>query len=153
MKRLRMGLVTLLLATAIGMTADIAAQGPVPPPSQPEFVTTQFFGRPVIRVGQDYTLRAGDTVREVTVIFGNATIEGHVEGDAVAVWQRRARRPRSCGSFVVMRSATVAPGPGSTSVVVIGGGFDAPAALRPADNMWWSARRCSAGGFMPSSPG
>src|SRR5262245_29235767 len=39
----------------------------------------------VFRLGQDYTLRAGESVREVFVLNSGATIEGFVRGDVTVV--------------------------------------------------------------------
>ncbi len=136
MNRRRMGFLALLLALAIGKTANLAAQGPAPPPPPvPELATTQFSDSAVLRVGQDYTLRAGNAVRELTVIFGNATIEGHVEGDVVVLLGKAELSPTAVvdGSFVVVGgNATAAAGARvDRDVVVVGGGFDAPAGFTP----------------------
>ena len=40
---------------------------------------------PVVMLGEDYTVAAGERVEDVVVIGGSATIEGEVDGDAVAV--------------------------------------------------------------------
>src|SRR5438552_16824016 len=126
MKRTQTGLVTLLLAAAIGVPPSAAAQ---------QTGAFEVFGRPVVRIGQDYTLRAGDAVREVTVWFGNATIEGHVAGDLVVVLGRAVLSPTAVvdGSFVVVGgNATAAAGARvDGDAVVVGGGFDAPVGFAP----------------------
>jgi uncharacterized RDD family membrane protein YckC len=62
--------------------------------------------RPVIRIGQDYTLKVTETVREVRAGLADVRIDGHVEGDVV----------------VVLGSATLGPGAViDRSLVVIGG--------------------------------
>jgi len=68
-----------------------------------EFVSGRSW-RHVLRVGQGYTLRAGESVRDVTVVFGNARIEGRVEGDLVVVMgsARLASTAVIEGSFVVV---------------------------------------------------
>src|SRR5215208_7145285 len=43
------------------------------------------WGYPVFRLGQGYSLKAGETAREVTVIFGDVVIEGRVDRDVVVV--------------------------------------------------------------------
>jgi uncharacterized RDD family membrane protein YckC len=98
-----------------------AAQGtprPAPPAAAPLERETQpdpdpdvddeprRFFRPIIRLAQDYTLRAGDTVWEVQSAFGDVVIEGHVEQDVVV----------GMGSIRLGATAVV-----DGSVVVLGG--------------------------------
>ena len=64
------------------------------------------FFRPIIRLAQDYTLRAGDTVWDVQSAFGDVVIEGHVEQDVVV----------GMGSIRLGATAVV-----DGSVVVLGG--------------------------------
>ncbi len=64
------------------------------------------FFRPIIRVAQDYTLRAGDSVWEIQSAFGDVVIEGHVEQDVVV----------GMGSIRLAPTAVV-----DGSVVVLGG--------------------------------
>ena len=64
------------------------------------------FFRPIIRVAQDYTLRAGDRVWEIQSAFGDVVIEGHVEQDIVV----------GMGSIRLASTAVV-----DGSVVVLGG--------------------------------
>ena len=68
-----------LTATAVlaVLTIPLAAAAP-----QAEFDT---FDRPSVRILQDYTLRAGETAREVVVIGGDARIEGHVTENVVVI--------------------------------------------------------------------
>jgi uncharacterized RDD family membrane protein YckC len=40
---------------------------------------------PIFRFDQDYTVRAGDVVRDATSVFGDITIEGRVEGDVLVI--------------------------------------------------------------------
>lgn len=86
--------------------------------------------RPALRVGQDYTLRAGETVRDVAVIFGDARIEGSVDGDLVVV-MGNARLGATAvieGSFVVVGGdADIEPGAVvRRDVVTIGTALNAP---------------------------
>src|SRR4051812_29869878 len=37
-----------------------------------------FYSRPIIRIGQSYTLKSGDTIRDVHSVLGDVRIEGHV---------------------------------------------------------------------------
>jgi uncharacterized RDD family membrane protein YckC len=78
-----------------------------------EFGFRRRYWRPVIRVGQDYALRAGETTRGVVVAFGDARIDGRVDGDLLVVFGHvnLASTAIVDGSFVVIGgTATVAPG-------------------------------------------
>src|SRR5688572_28575837 len=78
-----------------------------------DYWSRRYYWRPVLRVGQDYALRAGETVRSVTVAFGSARIEGRVEGDLVVICGplTLGRAPVVEGSFAVIGgTATVEPG-------------------------------------------
>ncbi len=90
---------------------------------------------PVVRVGDSYTLRAGDRVREVVVIAGSATIEGEVAGDVVVVvgTARLAGTSVVGGDFVVVGgSATIESGAVvDRDLVVVGGGLDVPPEFSP----------------------
>lgn len=90
--------------------------------------------RSVLRVGQDYLLPAGQESRNVTVVFGRATIEGRVGGDLVVILGSASLGPSAVveGSFVVVGGeATVAPGAlVRDDVVTIGAGLDAPTDFR-----------------------
>lgn len=90
----------------------------------------RWYRRPALRVGQDYTLRAGETVRDVAVIFGNARIEGRIEGDLVVV-MGNARLGATAiidGSFVVVGGqADIEPGAMvRRDVVTVGTSLNAP---------------------------
>jgi len=86
--------------------------------------------RPALRVGQDYTLRAGETVRDVTVVFGNARVEGRVRGDLVVVLgdARLGATAIIDGSFVVVGGqADIEPGAlVRRDVVTVGTSLNAP---------------------------
>lgn len=95
----------------------------------------QVWGRPVVRVGQDFVLKRTDTVRNVIVVFGSATIDGFVDGDVV-VWLGEAQVSTTAvirGSLVVIGgNATVASGAViRRDLVVIGGLTDAAAGFLP----------------------
>lgn len=90
----------------------------------------RWYRRPALRVGQDYTLRAGESVRDVVVVFGNARIEGRVDGDLVVV-MGNARLSATAivdGSFVVVGGeADVEPGAMvRRDVVTVGTALNAP---------------------------
>ncbi len=90
---------------------------------------------PVLRIGQDYTVSAQSTVREVVVITGSVTIDGHVAGDLVVVLGTARLGPTAIvdGDFVTVAGAvTVAPGAQvKGDFVVVGGGVDAPPEFSP----------------------
>lgn len=91
--------------------------------------------REAVSVGQDFTLAAGEFVREAVVIFGNATIDGDVGGDVVVILgtARLGATAVVGGDFVVVGgSATVQPGASvARDVVVVGGTLDAPPTFMP----------------------
>lgn len=95
-----------------------------------EFGIRRRYWRPVLRVGQDYALRAGETARGVAVIFGGARIEGRVDGDLVVVFGPVTLASTAIvnGSFVVVGgTATVQPGAMvRDEVTIVGTGIDLP---------------------------
>src|SRR5258708_12908166 len=113
-------------ASAPGQTVDV--------PSVQE-ITQVHWGYPVVRMGEDYTLKAADAVREVTVIFGDATIEGRVDSDVVVVLgsARLAGTAVVGGSLVVVGgSARIAEGARiSEDLFVGGGGLESAAGFTP----------------------
>ena len=96
------GLLTaaLLPAVADAQTAPPPTTTPRPPtqtaPSEPgtprsrslqrEIELSRWNRKPVLRLGQDYTLRSDDAARHVVVISGDARIEGRVFEDVVVVF-------------------------------------------------------------------
>ena len=118
MTRIRMALVMMLLPAAVGLPASVAAQT-----------------GSSVRIGQDYTLRASESVEDVVVISGNADISGHVGGDLVVMLGRAQLSSTASidGDFVVLGGSgvTAAGARVGGDVVVIGGGFDAPDDFRP----------------------
>jgi len=118
MKRIRMGLVALLLVMAAGLPARAAAQD----------------GNP-IRIGQDYILGAGESTHDVVVIFGNADISGHATGDVLVILgaARLSSTASIDGNFVAIGGPAIAAS-GATvggDVVAIGSGLEAPADFKP----------------------
>jgi uncharacterized RDD family membrane protein YckC len=93
------------------------------------------FYRPILRVGQDYTLRAGETARDVRAVFGDVTLEGHVERDIVVVLGgvHAASTAVVDGSLVVIGgSATIDRGASvGHDLVVIGGALTVPPDFSP----------------------
>ena len=91
--------------------------------------------RPVVRVGQDYTLRAGETVRDLRTALGDVTLEGQVEHDAFVILGSvhvKSTAVVERALVVLGGSATIDEGARvSGDLVVIGGAFDAPAGFAP----------------------
>jgi uncharacterized RDD family membrane protein YckC len=153
--RVSLAVVVLLTAGAPASSAAMTAQGATPPaatpptpqdptaptetPSQVESRTIddwerefgiRYYRRPALRIGQDYALRTGETVRDVLVVFGNARVEGRVRGDLVVILgnARLGGTAVVDGSFVVVGGqATVESGAlVRRDVVTIGADLDAP---------------------------
>lgn len=122
------GAAALTTATLSAQSVSIAGLG-----IQIESVDRPYY--PVLRIGQDYTLRAGQTAREVFVVFGDVTIEGEVYRDVVVILGT-AR----LGSTAVINHSLVVVG-GNVQVAegarihedlfVGGGGLDAPTGFGP----------------------
>jgi uncharacterized RDD family membrane protein YckC len=96
------------------------------------------WGRNVLRVGQDYVLKEGETVRDVVVVFSPAVIDGHVRGDLTVVFGTVQIGPTAVigGSLVVVGgNVTVQPGAAvHRDMVVIGGGLETPQTFAPGGN-------------------
>jgi uncharacterized RDD family membrane protein YckC len=93
------------------------------------------WGYPVLRIGQGYTLKAAETAHDVTVIFGDASIDGHVDRDVVVVLGSA-----HLGGAAVIGGSLVVVGGGVQAaegaqvhedLFVGGGGLDAPAGFAP----------------------
>ena len=91
--------------------------------------------RAVLRVGQSYTVHANDAIRNMCVIFGDATIEGRVNGDVLVIFGRL-----QLATTAVVEGSLVAIGGTSTvmegartfgDVIAVGEAFDAPATFTP----------------------
>src|SRR5207249_4383995 len=84
----------------------------------------------VVRIGQDYTLKAGDVIGQAVVVYGAATIEGRVDRDVVVVFGKAQLASTAIidGSLIVVGgSAGVTSGATiRQDLVVVGGAFDAP---------------------------
>lgn len=136
---------TLLLAVSVGRCDGVAGQsrpapaGPEAAASEPqpalEFPREWDPWRPILRIGQDYTLRAGDAVREVVIVFGDATIEGHVDRNVVVVFGRaQLAATASIDGALVVVGGTAAASTGAVvrdDLMVVGGRFEAPEGFTP----------------------
>jgi hypothetical protein len=91
-------------------------------------------GQSVLRIGQNYTLKQGDSVHQVVVIFGDALIEGTVRDNIVVVLGSVtiARTAVIDGSFaVVAGTANIQPGAQvRRDLVVAAGTLNAPRDFR-----------------------
>jgi uncharacterized RDD family membrane protein YckC len=110
--------------------ASTPAEAPAATEAPPQ---TVFHYRPVVRVGQDYVLRAGETAYEIQSVLADVTIEGRVDTDVVVTLGsvRLGSNAKIEGSlFVLGGSATIAEGATvDRDTVVIGGALDAPASF------------------------
>jgi uncharacterized RDD family membrane protein YckC len=89
---------------------------------------------PALSILRDYTLRQGDTARDVLVIAGDATIAGHVDGDAVVIAGKAQLLPTATidGSLVVVAgTGVIAEGARVGRDVVAIGNLEAPATFEP----------------------
>lgn len=140
------------LVLGVAVCAPLAAQPQTPAPKPPSTTTapppapvesrralrdridadprTQIWGRPVLRVGINYELPAADTVRDAAVIFGNANIDGFVDGDLTVVMgdAHLASTAVVNGQICVIGGdITVAPGAiVRDELVLVGGTVSAP---------------------------
>jgi len=91
--------------------------------------------RPVFRLGQDYTVRADDEVRDVLEISGNVTIDGRVDRDVVVVLgDVHLSATGVVEGSVIVTAGNVSVAPGGTvrqDLVVVGGTVDAPPGFAP----------------------
>jgi uncharacterized RDD family membrane protein YckC len=121
-------LATLAVALAVSVPAAPAAQ---------EFeisVGQMHWNNPALRIGQNYTLKAGDLAREVVVIAGDAVIEGRVDRDVVVVLGKAQLASTAVidGSFVVIGgTAVVAEGAQVREDLFVMGGLETPAGFNP----------------------
>jgi uncharacterized RDD family membrane protein YckC len=123
------------LAGMAAFAAPAAALQAEAPPPQVEQYEARRYGYPVVRIGQDYTLKAGEVAEEVRVIFGDATIEGHVERDVVVILgtARLGATAVVDGSLVVVGGSAQAVEGAQIheDLFVGGGGLDAPPGFAP----------------------
>jgi len=127
------------LAGMAAFTSPAAARQAEQPPPEPteriEPVERVRWGYPVLRVGQSYTLKAGDIARDITVVFGDATIEGHVDRDVIVILGSAQLKSTAVidGSLVVVGGHVQAAEGAQVreDLFVGGGGLDAPAGFGP----------------------
>jgi uncharacterized RDD family membrane protein YckC len=125
---------TLLLALALSG----AGFGPAAPPTGAqdlERIERVYYRMTAVRVGQDYVLRENESVADVVVVWGTATIDGHVRGDVTVVFGslQLGRTAVVDGSMAVVGgTARVQPGAMvRQNLAVVGGGIEGPADFLP----------------------
>jgi uncharacterized RDD family membrane protein YckC len=89
------------------------------------------FSRPIVRIGQDFSLGPDETVREIQSGLADITIAGHVEDNvAVIVGSLRLASTARIDDSVVVVGGTLTIEPGAAvarDLIVIGGTLNAPA--------------------------
>jgi uncharacterized RDD family membrane protein YckC len=89
------------------------------------------FSRPIVRIGQNFSLGEGETVREIQSGLADITVAGHVEDNvAVIVGSLRLASTARIDDSVVVVGGTLTIDPGATvqhDLIVIGGTLNAPA--------------------------
>jgi len=121
-------LVTLLTAAGLALTVSAAAQIEIR-------VDQDSWGRPVFRLGQDFVLKADTEIREAVVVFGDATIDGHVDQDVVVVLGKARMGATAVidGNLIVI-GGSVAIADGAQvrrDLVVVASAYDAPPGFSP----------------------
>jgi uncharacterized RDD family membrane protein YckC len=122
----------LVLAGFVGPTGP----GVRPAAAQDVFeVEPLHWGWTAVRVGQNYVLREGESVRDVVVVYGTATVEGHIRGDLTVVFGslQLGKAAVIDGSMIVIGgTAKVEPGAMvRQNLAVVGGGIEGPPDFLP----------------------
>jgi uncharacterized RDD family membrane protein YckC len=136
--------VAITIVAAVLGAAPVAAQTPeAPAPPEPPAASSEgqrivihnHWGRYVLRVGQDFTLRPDAAIEQAVVIAGNAIIDGVVDHDVIVVLGKAQLSKTAVldGSLVVVGgSAAISPEARVRGdMVVVGGGIDAPQGFSP----------------------
>jgi len=80
--------------------------------------------QPVVQIGQSIHVKTNETVRDLVVVFGDAIVDGTVEGNLVVVLGEARVNGRVTGDAVnVGKGLTIGPGAvvGGTAVGILGG--------------------------------
>ena len=112
----------------------LAISVPAGPAAQEIDIAIRHWNNPALRIGQNYTLRANDTARDVVVIAGDAVIEGRVDRDVVVVLGQAQLGSTAVvdGSFVVLGgTAVIAEGAQVREDLFVAGGLESPAGFNP----------------------
>ena len=141
MKKINGLLLTCAAALALSAGSSFAQAPEVPDPSGApearEAPAERDAPRPqsIERIGSDYTLPEGETVRELVVIRGEALIAGEVVRDVVSIiGQARVAGTAEIGGDLVVLAGPLTIESGAVvdgDIVVIGGSLDAPPDFRP----------------------
>ena len=119
-----------LLALAVALIVPAA-------PAAQDFdvtVSRMHWNNPALRVGQDYTLKAGEVVRDVAVIAGDATIAGRVDRDVVVALGKVTVESTAVieGSLVILGgTVAVAEGAQVREDLFVIGGFEGVPGFNP----------------------
>jgi uncharacterized RDD family membrane protein YckC len=118
------------------VAAGLAGPGARPATAQDfDLLERRSWGYTAVRVAQDYRLREGESVHDVVVVWGRATINGHVTGDVTVVFGSLDLGPAAVidqslvvvgGTARVTRGAIV-----RQNVAVVGGGIEGPPDFLP----------------------
>jgi uncharacterized RDD family membrane protein YckC len=118
-----------------------SAATPAEPPTPPDVPTadTEPYSassqRNVFRIGQNYRLNAGERLRDLVVILGDATIDSTVDGDVVVIMGAATLESSAAirGSLVVVggRTRIAAGAQVRRDLTVVGGTYDAPPDFAP----------------------
>jgi uncharacterized RDD family membrane protein YckC len=139
------GLIAVLLSLALSVSLSAQTRQVPPPPESPAErspdpavdvrVDPDSWRREVVRIGQDYALKAGDAIGNAVVIYGNATIDGRVDRDVVVVFGKAQLSSTAVidGSLIVIGGSTgvVSGAVVRQDLVVVAGTLDAPAEFMP----------------------
>jgi uncharacterized RDD family membrane protein YckC len=114
----------------------VAVSVPAAPSAQDIDVTLSAMhpNNPALRVGQDYTLKAGEVVRDVAVIAGDATIAGRVDRDVVVALGKVTIESTAVieGSLVILGgTVVVAEGAQVREDLFVIGGFEGVPGFNP----------------------
>ncbi|HWB31446.1 MAG TPA: RDD family protein, partial [Vicinamibacterales bacterium] len=127
-------------APARAAAAAGAVQAPPPPPAPvvpdvPDEIVEYRRVRPILRIGQDFTVRQNETVSDIVLVSGVLRIEGRVRGDVVVIAGavHAASTAQVDGDFVnIGGGVTVEPGAHVRGdLVTVGGALSAPAEFSP----------------------
>jgi uncharacterized RDD family membrane protein YckC len=118
------------------LSLAVAVSVPAAPSAQDIDVTISrmHWNNPALRVGQNYTLKAGEVAREVAVIAGDATIAGRVDRDVVVALGKVQIESTAVieGSLVVLGgTAAVAEGAQVREDLFIIGGLESVPGFNP----------------------
>src|SRR5829696_8147663 len=124
-----------LAAFSTSASAQVAEPETRPRSEQTHEERRLHYGYPVLRIGQGYTVKSGEVARDVTVIYGDANIDGRVDRDVVVVLgsARLGSTAVIDGSLVVVGGSAQAAAGAQVreDLFVGGGGLDAPIGFAP----------------------